>query len=167
MKRIRSLALPADTPLLEAAYRTVRWGVAVVLFAVLLAVCVSAASAAPPAEPKLAPPTDSQIFLDGFRAYQQKDYGNSQVKLGEVVARYPTSPVRDMALYWLSRACYRSGNHRDAARYLSQLFREYPHTPLKELVGLEMKQLLTRYERGESLPTATGTAANADARNEV
>ena len=161
MKRIRSLSPSAPASPRAAARRSPGWGVAAILLITVLLVGAGAASAAP------SPVTDSQIFLDGLRAYQLRDYADSQVKLGEVVKRYPTSPVRDLALYWLSRSCYRSGNHRAAARYLSQLYREYPHTPLKELVDMDMQRLLNRYERGDLLPTATGTAANPDGQNAV
>ncbi len=160
---MRTLALPASAPLHHAALRSARWGIAAVLLAVLIAVRAHSALAAPPPSP----PADSKAFLDGFRAYQQGDYAGSQLKLGEVVARFPSSPVRDMALYWLSRACYRSGNQRDAAGYLSQLFREYPGSPLKALVNMEMMRLVTRYEHGEPLPTAAGTAVDSAAKSAV
>ena len=95
---------------------------------------------------------DSQIFISGFNAYQQKDYATTIVRMKEVLEKYPDSPLRDMVLFWLSRACYKSGNQQDAARYLSQFNREFPDNPLKGTVDEELLVLTARYEKGEQLP---------------
>ena len=98
---------------------------------------------------------DSQIFISGFNAYQQKDYTTTIAKMNEVLQKYPDSPLRDMVLFWLSRAYYKNGNQQDAARYLSQFSREYPDNPLKGTVDEELLALTARYEKGEQLPTGT------------
>jgi hypothetical protein len=98
---------------------------------------------------------DSQIFISGFNAYQQKDYTTTIARMNEVLQKYPDSPLRDMVLFWLSRAYYKNGNQRDAARYLSQFSREYPDNPLKGTVDEELLALTARYEKGEQLPTGT------------
>jgi len=67
---------------------------------------------------------DSQIFISGFNAFQQKDYATTITKMNEVLQKHPDSPLRDMVLFWLSRAYYKSGNQLDAARYMSQLSKE-------------------------------------------
>lgn len=96
---------------------------------------------------------DSQIFISGFNAYQQKNYPVSIEKMSEVLARYPDTPLRDMALFWLSRAYFKNGNQQEAARYLSQFSKEYPDNPLKNTVDEELLALTARYDKGEKLPT--------------
>jgi outer membrane protein assembly factor BamD (BamD/ComL family) len=98
---------------------------------------------------------DSQIFISGFNAYQQKDYTTTITKMNEVLQKYPDSPLRDMVLFWLSRAYYKSGNQQDAARYMSQFSKEYPDNPLKGTVDEELLALTVRYEKGEQLPTGS------------
>ena len=95
---------------------------------------------------------DSQVFIAGFNAYQQKNYALSIEKMNEVLQKYPDTPLRDMALFWLSRSYYKAGNQQEAARYLSQLSKEYPDNPLKNTVEDELLSLTARYEKGEKLP---------------
>ncbi|HEY4743654.1 MAG TPA: tetratricopeptide repeat protein, partial [Desulfuromonadaceae bacterium] len=98
---------------------------------------------------------DSQVFIAGFNAYQQKDYPSAIGKLNEVLAKYPDTPLRDMALFWLSRSYFKNGNQRDAARVMSQFSKEYPDNPLKATVEEELLNLTARYEKGEKLPVGT------------
>jgi hypothetical protein len=95
---------------------------------------------------------DSQVFIVGFNAYQQKDYATSIEKMNEVLQKYPDTPLRDMALFWLSRSYYKAGNQQEAARYLSQFSKEYPDNPLKNTVEDELLSLTARYEKSEKLP---------------
>ena len=95
---------------------------------------------------------DSQVFIAGFNAYQQKDYATSIEKLNEVLQKHPDTPLRDMALFWLSRSYYKTGNQWEAARYLSKFSKEYPDNPLKNTVDEELLSLTVRYEKGEKLP---------------
>ncbi|MDD2734146.1 MAG: tetratricopeptide repeat protein [Desulfuromonadaceae bacterium] len=94
---------------------------------------------------------DSQIFIAGFNAYQQKDYATSIEKLTEVLQKYPDTTLRDMTLFWLSRSYFKAGNQQDAARYLSQFSKEYPDNPLKSTVEDELLALTARFEKGEKL----------------
>ncbi|MHB8056268.1 MAG: tetratricopeptide repeat protein [Desulfuromonadaceae bacterium] len=96
---------------------------------------------------------DSQVFIAGFNAYQQKDYTSSIEKMSEVLQKYPDTPLRDMALFWLSRSYYKAGNQREAARYLSQFSKEYPDNPLRNTAESDLLALTARYESGEELPT--------------
>ena len=98
---------------------------------------------------------DSQIFITGFNAYQRKDYATTITKMSEVLKKYPDSPLRDMVLFWLSRAYFKNGNQMDAARYLSQFSKEYPDNPLKGTVDDELLALTARFEKGEQLPTGS------------
>jgi uncharacterized repeat protein (TIGR01451 family) len=105
---------------------------------------------------------DSQIFIAGFNAYQQKDFASSIEKMNEVLQKYPDTPLRDMALFWLSRSYYKTGNQQEAARYLSQFSKEYPDNPLKSTVEEELLSLTARYEKGEKLPVGAPPAKQPD-----
>jgi hypothetical protein len=105
---------------------------------------------------------DSQIFISGFNAYQQKNYPAAIEKMTTVLARYPDTPLRDMALFWLSRACFKNGNQRDAAKYMSQFSKEYPDNPLRSTVDEDLLALTARYDKGETLPVGTLPPALAD-----
>ncbi len=105
---------------------------------------------------------DSQIFIAGFNAYQQKDYASAIAKMNEVLQKYPDTPLRDMALFWLSRSYYKTGNQNAAARYLSQFSKEYPDNPLKGTVEEELLSLTARYEKGEKLPEGAQPAKQPD-----
>lgn len=94
---------------------------------------------------------DSQIFIAGFNAYQQKDYPTSIARMNEVLQKYPETPLRDMALFWLSRAYFKNGNEHDAARLMVQFSKEFPDNALRETVEEELSALVTRYEKGEKL----------------
>ncbi|MFZ2950540.1 MAG: tetratricopeptide repeat protein, partial [Desulfuromonadaceae bacterium] len=105
---------------------------------------------------------DSQIFIAGFNAYQQKDYASSIEKMNEVLRKYPDTPLRDMALFWLARSYFKAGNQQEAARYLSQFSKEYPDNSLKNTVEDELLSLTARYEKGEKLPTAPPAVKQPD-----
>ncbi|MDD2898612.1 MAG: tetratricopeptide repeat protein [Desulfuromonadaceae bacterium] len=105
---------------------------------------------------------DSQIFIAGFNAFQQKDYTTSIEKMNEVLQKFPDTPLRDVSLFWLSRSYYKAGNHQEAARYLSQFSKEYPENPLKTTVEDELLALVTRYEKGETLPTGSPSDKRPD-----
>lgn len=106
---------------------------------------------------------DSQIFISGFNAYQQQDYATTIEKMNEVLQKYPDTPLRDMALFWLSRSYFKSGNQQEAARYMSLFTKEYPDNPLKGTVEEELLNLTARYEKGEKLPTGAPVAKAQDA----
>ena len=105
---------------------------------------------------------DSQIFIAGFNAYQQKDFPSAIEKMSEVLQKFPDSPLRDMALFWLSRSNYKIGNQREAARIMSQFSKEYPDNPLKGTIEEELLALVARYEKGETLPTVQVPAGQAE-----
>ncbi len=105
---------------------------------------------------------DSQVFIAGFNAYQQKDYASSIEKMNEVLQKYPDTPLRDMALFWLSRSYFKVGNQQDAARYLSQFSKEFPDNPLKSTVEDELLSLVARYEKGEKLPVGSPPVKQPD-----
>jgi len=105
---------------------------------------------------------DSQVFIAGFNSYQQKDYASAIEKMNEVLTKYPDTPLRDMALFWLSRSYFKAGNQLDAARYLSQFTKEYPDNPLKGTIEEELLSLAARYDRGEKIPAGPLSVKDAD-----
>lgn len=106
---------------------------------------------------------DSQIFMSGFNAYQQKNYSAAIKRMNEVLQKYPDSPLRDMAIFWLSRSYYKNGNLQDAARYMSRFAKEYPDNPLRATVEDELLALTARYDKGETIATGEAPAKLAQA----
>jgi hypothetical protein len=100
---------------------------------------------------------DSQIFISGFNAYQSKDYQGSIDKMTLVLQKYPDTPLRDMAIFWLARANFKAGNRKEAAKYMAQFYKEYPDSPLKSTVEPELSKLAVAYAKGEPLPAAGQT----------
>ena len=105
---------------------------------------------------------DSQIFISGFNAYQQKNYSTTISKMNEVLQKYPDTPLRDMVLFWLSRAYFKNGNQQDAAKFMSQFSKEYPDNPLKGTVDEELLALTARYDKGEQLPKGAAAVSSPD-----
>jgi uncharacterized membrane protein len=105
---------------------------------------------------------DSQVFIAGFNAYQQRNYASAIEKMTQVLQKFPETPLRDMALFWLSRSYFKAGNQQEAARYLSQFSKEYPDNPLKVTVEEELLALTARYERGEKLSEGSPSVKQPD-----
>lgn len=126
----------------------------------LVALVIISSLAAPPAFSQES--EDSQVFIAGFNAYQQKDYASAIEKMNEVLQKYPDTPLRDMALFWLSRSYYKAGNLQEAARNLSRFSKEYPDNPLKGTVEEELLSLTARYDKGEKLPVGSSPAKQPD-----
>ncbi len=94
---------------------------------------------------------DSQIFISGFNAYQKKDYTAAIDKMSQVLQKYPDSPLRDMAIFWLARSNFKAGYHKDAAKYMAQFFKEYPDSPLKGTVEEDLVALVGKFQKGEPI----------------
>jgi hypothetical protein len=95
---------------------------------------------------------DSQIFISGFNAYQSKNYPGAIENMSQLLKKYPDSPLRDMAIFWLARANYKAGHRKEAAQYMAQFYKEYPNSPLKNTVEPELAKLAAAYAKGEPLP---------------
>jgi len=103
--------------------------------------------------------------MTGFNAYQQKDYPLAVNRFAEVLRSYPDTPMRDLALFWLARSCFKNGNQQDAARYMSQFNREYPDNPLKSTAEDELLALAVSFDKEHPLLTAEASARNPQAPN--
>lgn len=79
-------------------------------------------------------PEDHLMFVSGFNAYQQKDFSASALKLNELLLKYPDTPLRDVALFWLSRSYYKSGQQTEASRFMATFISEYPDSMLRGMV---------------------------------
>lgn len=95
---------------------------------------------------------DSQIFISGFNAYQSKNYQGAIDDMSQLLKKYPESPLRDMAIFWLARSNYKAGHRKEAAQYMAQFYKEYPNSPLKNTVEPELAKLAASYAKGEPLP---------------
>ena len=101
---------------------------------------------------------DSQIFISGFNAYQSKDYQGAIDKMSQVLQKYPDTPLRDMAIFWLARAHFKAGHRKEAAQYMAQFFHDYPDSPLKSTVEPELAKLAVAYAKGEPIQPAVSVA---------
>lgn len=104
---------------------------------------------------------DTQLFIAGFNAYQKKEYRTAAEKMSQVLATYPDTQLRDMAIFWLGRASYKAGDKDAGARHMAQFFREYPENPLKGTVEEELAALATAYAKSDK---AAEEARKADAQ---
>ena len=101
---------------------------------------------------------DSQIFISGFNAYQSKDYQGAIDKMSQVLQKYPDTPLRDMAIFWLARSHFKAGHRKEAAQYMAQFFHDYPDSPLKSTVEPELAKLAVAYAKGEPIQPAVSVA---------
>lgn len=86
-------------------------------------------------------PEDAQLFMTGFNAYQNKDYKTTIRNMTEVLEKYPDTALRDLTLFWLAHAHFKNGNGKQAVKYLSRLYREFPDSPLQALIDSELQAL--------------------------
>jgi uncharacterized membrane protein len=104
---------------------------------------------------------DSQIFISGFNAYQKKDYQAAIHNMSDLLQKYPDTPLKDMAIFWLARAHYKAGNEQEAAKYMAQFFHDYPDSPLKGTVEEGLVSLADKYGKGEVPASKVVTAPAA------
>lgn len=119
-----------------------KWVRLLLLFVILMQFTVPAHAAEP---------DEYTIFISGFTAFQNQDYKTTVDKMSFFLKEYPSTPMRDMALFWLARAHYRLGNRQEAARYMAQFLRENPDTPLRSSVEDELVALAAGYEKGGAI----------------
>jgi uncharacterized membrane protein len=110
---------------------------------------------------------DSQIFISGFNAYQSKNYQGAIDKMSQVLEKYPDTPLRDMAIFWLARAHFKAGHRKEAAQYMAQFYREYPDSPLKGTVEPELAKLAAAYAKGQPIPPAATAAEEKAAADKL
>ncbi|WP_246329770.1 histone H1-like repetitive region-containing protein [Geomonas limicola] len=69
--------------------------------------------------------------------------------MSTLLKKYPDTPLKDMAIFWLARANFKAGNQREAGKYMAQFLREYPESPLKATVEEGLMTLAERYQKNE------------------
>jgi len=95
------------------------------------------------------------VFIGGFTAFQNQDYQGAATKMSQFLKEYPSTPLRDMALFWLARAHFRLGEKKEAARYMAQFLKENPDTPLRNAAEPELIALAESFaEKGEECVAA-------------
>ena len=110
------------------------------LAGIILALFVSLAAAA-----AFSTPPSPGLFVAGFNAYQEKEYGVAVENLRRFLREQPASSLRDMTLYWLARASFHAGDRTGAARIMARFLREYPEHPLTGSVEPELLALAAGY----------------------
>jgi uncharacterized repeat protein (TIGR01451 family) len=107
------------------------------------------------------------VFISGFTAFQNQDYQGAAAKMSQFLKEYPTTPLRDMALFWLARARYRLGEKREAARYMAQFLKENPDSPLRNAAEGELIALARGYdEKGEAFIAGVEEKAAAEPKDQ-
>ncbi|GFE58867.1 hypothetical protein [Geobacter sp. AOG1] len=116
-------------------------------------------------------PSDSQLFMDSFNLFRNKNYPSSLANLNSLLAIYPDTPLRDMALLLQAQANAKMGNQLDAAQALVKFLKEYPDSPLKVSANSELANLAIRLQRGEKLANRLSapqaTAGNSNFESQV
>jgi uncharacterized membrane protein len=100
-----------------------------------------------------------KLFITGFKAYQGNDFQTTIDSMSQVLKNCPDTSLRDMALFWLAHAYYKTGNNKEAAKYMSLFFRENPKSPMKETVEPQLAKLALNYEKTEPAVPAREKAA--------
>ncbi|WP_246399835.1 histone H1-like repetitive region-containing protein [Geomonas silvestris] len=82
--------------------------------------------------------------------------------MSTLLKKYPDTPLKDMAIFWLARANYKAGNQRDAGKYMAQFLRDYPESPLKATVEEGLMTLAERYQKNELTDEGAAKAPAAE-----
>jgi len=104
---------------------------------------------------------DSSLYIEAFNAFQKKDYLLAIDKVNQLTEFFPDSPLRDITLLLLARACLKSGDNALAAKTIAQFTTEFSDSPLKASVEEELLALAARRNKGESLSLDKTLRANA------
>jgi len=92
---------------------------------------------------------DSTVFVEAFNAYQQKDYLLTIEKCDQLIQVFPETPLRDVTLLLIARASLKSGDNLRAAESVTLFSNEFPESRLKASVEDDLKNLASRYQKGE------------------
>ena len=98
-----------------------------------------------------AEPDDSNLFVEAFNAFHQKDYLLTIEKLELLHQIFPDTPLRDISLLLMARAGWKSGDNERAAKAVNQLEKEFPESNLASSIEEELLSLAKRQKKGEKL----------------
>ncbi|MDD2853761.1 MAG: hypothetical protein PHY09_17885 [Desulfuromonadaceae bacterium] len=104
---------------------------------------------------------DSAVFIEAFNAYQQKDFLLTVEKCDQLNEAFPDSPLRDVALLLAARANLKAGDNERAAKSAGLFLSEFPGSSLKSSVEDELKTLVERHKKGETLAADKTLRASA------
>ena len=107
---------------------------------------------------------DTVLYKAAFQSYQKKEYEAAVQKLRLLLQKFPDTPLRDVATFWLARSSFHAGDHGQAARYMSTFCRDYPDNPLWETAEKELLLLaLSRREVSALFPEPASDHIAVDA----
>jgi peptidoglycan lytic transglycosylase len=130
--------------------------------AAVLAACMAVAApgaAQGPSAPAPAISAGREAFLDGYRAYQNRDYGRAEQQLAIASANFPE--LADYALFYLASAQRDSGNLTSAAATFASVAADFPQSVLAGRAQLETARALLKLGR---FADASGIAAHLAVR---
>jgi peptidoglycan lytic transglycosylase len=99
---------------------------------------------AAPREPSTSPDAE-QAFVDGYRAYQGRDYARAEARLGHAATNFPA--LADYALYYLGSAQRDAGDLNSAAATFERIEANYPQSVLVPRAELERARALVKLGR--------------------
>jgi peptidoglycan lytic transglycosylase len=103
-----------------------------------------------------------KAFLEGYGAYQRKDYFETIERMQLAAKTLPE--LADYALFYLGQAERASGNAQDAAQAFRQLMQDYPQSVLADAGALEYARLELDSGRPDlAIPAAAAVAARSGA----
>ncbi|BDV41233.1 hypothetical protein GURASL_01560 [Geotalea uraniireducens] len=87
----------------------------------------------------------SRLFVTGFTALHDGNSREAAETFDRLLAVYPDTPLRDLALFFLARASLAAGERQQAARAMATLRREYPGSVVVAAAGPELLALAAGY----------------------
>ncbi len=104
----------------------------------------------------------SEAFVDGYRAFENRQYGVASERLGYAASHFPT--LADYALYYLGRAQMENGEPAAAVTSFERLLREYPESVNAPEAEVSLAETYLKLGRAsDAFETASRTLKRAKA----
>ncbi len=104
----------------------------------------------------------SQAFVDGYRAWKNRDYALASKRLDYAAAHFPV--LRDYALFYLGLSKRDSGDLAGAATSFERLISEYPQSIKAPEAEVSLAQVYLKLDRAsEAAATASGVLMHSHA----
>ncbi len=74
-------------------------------------------------------PGEAEAFNEALKQFRGGDFKGAKASFGDFVAKYPQSPYRPTALFWLGNAYYALRDYRQSTLTFKQVVDSYPSHP--------------------------------------